>query len=546
VVVSPLPVVPPVHRDPSRHVIAMKTKKTTYVSPGDDENMHREYERGLKAAVRELGKSHPLHIGDEEILAEPEFEVRAPFDTSVLIGKFQTASPALIRSAIATAKRAFPAWKETGWKQRVKILRKAATLLEREKYTLAALITYEAGKTRAEAVAEVSEAIDMIRYHAAVYVRNRGYVAPMESEPPETVCRSVMRPYGTWTVISPFNFPLSLATGMASGALLCGNTVVLKPTSEAPFSCLKLYEALVAAGVPSGALHYLTGPGGAFGEVITAHPDVDGIAFTGSRDAGIWLQRSFSERQPYPKPVIAEMGSKNPVIVTANADLDKAAEGVMRSAFGYSGQKCSAASRVYVHQAVFESFVRLLAIKTAALVTGDPRGRETYMGPVIDHAAKARFREIVARVLRDGGEIVTGGSEPAGSEFSHGYFVEPTIVTGLPRGHPLLKRELFVPLLIIEPCASLEEALSEANDTDFGLTAGIFSEDPQEVDYFFDVIQSGVAYANRRGGATTGAWPGMQPFGGWKASGSTGKGVGGPWYLLSYMREQAQTRISGP
>ena len=521
-------------------------KKTTYVSLSEDESLHEGYERGIRSVERELGKSHPLHIGDEEIHAGPEFEVRAPFDTTILVGKFQTASPALIRSAIATAKGAFPAWEETGWKQRVKILRKTAEILKRQQYELAALITYEAGKTRAEAVAETGEAIDMIRYHAAIVSKNRGFIVPMESEPPETVCQSVMRPHGTWAVISPFNFPLSLATGMAAGALICGNTVILKPTSAAPFSCLRLYEAFIAAGVPTGAVHYLTGPGGTFGEVVTAHPDVDGIAFTGSRDAGIWLQRRFSERQPYPKPVIAEMGSKNPVIVTANADPGKAAEGVMRSAFGYSGQKCSAASRVYVHHAVFDAFIRALVHKTGELVTGDPRKRETYTGPVIDTAAKARFREVVARVRRSGGEILAGGDEPVRGDLPTGHFVLPTIVTGLPREHPLVKKELFIPLVIVERCASLEEALARANDTDFGLTAGIFSEDPQEVGYFFNAIRSGVVYANRRGGATTGAWPGMQPFGGWKASGSTGKGVGGPWYLLSYMREQSRTRITGP
>ncbi len=352
-----------------------------------------------------------------------------------------------------------------------------------------------------------------------------------------------MRPHGTWAVISPFNFPLSLATGMAAGALICGNTVLLKPTSEAPFSSLKLYEAFISGGVPANAVHYLTGPGGTFGDVITAHPGIDGIAFTGSRDVGIWLQRRFSERQPYPKPVIAEMGSKNPVIVTAAADIAKAAEGVARAAFGYGGQKCSATSRVYVHPAVFESFIIALKKKTESLVVGDPRHRNVFTGPLIDAKAKERFDEIVARTRRDGGRFISGGEPDTGASRAQGYFVRQAIVTGLNHGNPLIKKELFVPFLIVEQCPTLEQAVHEANDTDFGLTAGIFSEDPGEVEYFFNTIQSGVTYANRRGGATTGAWPGMQPFGGWKASGSTGKGVGGPYYLLSYLREQSQTRI---
>ncbi len=518
-------------------------KKLTYTSLEQDDSLHEHFERALSAVKKDLGKSHHVHIGEAEISAGPGFEVRAPFDTSILVGRFQDATPELIRSAIAGAKAEAPAWEEKGWKERVKILRKTAAILEKDLFALAAAIVFESGKTRGEALAEVSEAVDMIRYHAEIATKNRGFITPMRSDSPATVSTSMMRPYGVFAVISPFNFPLSLSTGMASAALLCGNTVILKPTSAAPFSCLKLYEAFIKAGVPANAVHYITGSGGVFGELVTAHPDIDGIAFTGSRDVGIFLERGFAERQPYPKPLIAEMGSKNPVIVTANADIGKAAEGVARSAFGYSGQKCSAASRVYVHPAVYDHFVEALTRKAEAIVVGDPRERGTFMGPVIDKKAVTRFHETVARVRRDGGKILSGGGTLTGGIFENGYFVMPTIATGLDKSHPLLRAELFVPLIFVESCPSLEQALREANGTDFGLTAGIFSEDRQEVEYFFHTIRSGVTYANRRGGATTGAWPGMQPFGGWKASGSTGKGIGGPWYLLSYMREQSRTSI---
>jgi 1-pyrroline-5-carboxylate dehydrogenase len=392
-------------------------------------------------------------------------------------------------------------------------------------------------------MAEVSEAIDMIRYHAEAFSRNRGFVTPMKPESPFSESVSVMKPYGTWAVISPFNFPISLAAGMAAAALICGNTVILKPTSTAPFSCLKLYEAFIEGGVPEDAVHYLTGPGGKFGDIVTAHPDIDGIAFTGSRDAGVWLQRSFTERQPYPKPVVAEMGSKDPVIVTAHADLKKAVEGITRAAFGYGGQKCSATSRVYAHTLIFDAFTEALKTKTQSLSVGDPRARETDVGPVIDRKAVETFQDAVERTRRDGGKIITGGEVLSGDRYARGHYVQPTIVTGLKNGHPLIKKELFVPLVIVEPFESLDEALRMANDTDFGLTAGIFSENEEEIRYFFNHIQSGVTYANRRAGATTGAWPGSQPFCGWKASGFSGRGVGGPWYLLSYMREQAQTRV---
>jgi 1-pyrroline-5-carboxylate dehydrogenase len=402
-------------------------------------------------------------------------------------------------------------------------------------------MTYEAGKNRFEALAEVCEAIEMLRYNCAIYEEERGFAVPMSEVTGERSI-STMQPYGVWAVISPFNFPLVLAAGMVSAALLTGNTAVLKPTSNAPLTGLKLYAAFVQAGVPGGALNVITGPGAPFGTVVAAHPDVAGIAFTGSRDAGIWLQHNFSVRQPYPKPFVAEMGSKNPAIVTASADLSKAVEGVVKGAFGYSGQKCSATSRVYVESAVAPEFLEQLRAATEKIVVGDPRKSDVFVGPLIDRAALAKFTDAVKEGLLDGGTVVAGGTVLRDGVWNRGCYVRPTIMTGLPRGHRLFEEELFVPFLLVDTITSLEEGLREANATEYGLTAGIFSEDEDEIERFFASMQCGVCYANRRGGATTGAWPGVQPFGGWKASGVTGKGVGGPYYLLSYVREQTRTR----
>jgi 1-pyrroline-5-carboxylate dehydrogenase len=330
---------------------------------------------------------------------------------------------------------------------------------------------------------------------------------------------------------------------MAAAALICGNTVILKPTSAAPLSALKLHEAFTGSGVPPSAVHYVTGPGRSFGEIIVSLPDIHGIAFTGSREAGMWLQREFAARQSYSKPVISEMGSKNPVIVTLHADLPKAVEGVVKSAFGYSGQKCSATSRVYVQDQVAEEFLSLLRERVESLVVGDPRKKETSLGPVIDMKALHAYQDAVSRTIQDNGKIITGGRVLSGDLFDEGHYLQPTIVTGLPFDHPLAKKELFVPFLLVFTFTNIDEALREANATEYGLTAGIFSENAEEVEYFFENIQFGVTYANRKEGATTGAWPGYQSFGGWNASGSTGKGIGGPYYLLSYLREQTQTRI---
>jgi len=518
-------------------------KKLTYVDLLADETIHQAYETALEQVQAELGNSHPMFFAGEEHWTGSEFDVVSPFDTRILVGRFQQGTEEHIESAIKAAKEGFFSWEQRDWRERAGILRRCADHLDDRKFLLSALITCECGKNRYEALAEVSEAVDIVRYYVDLYEKNQGYIIPMEPESSTATCRSVMRPHGVFAVISPFNFPLALAAGMASAALITGNTVILKPTSTAPWSALKLYEAFISGGVPPSAVHYITGPGELFGKTIVAHRDIDGIAFTGSRDAGVWLQRTFAARQPYPKPVIAEMGSKNPVIVTARADVAKAVEGVVKAAFGYSGQKCSAASRIYVEIPVAERFMAELKKQVETLSIGDPRKRDTVIGPVIDRNAVETFRDAVVRTRKDGGQIIAGGNVLRGGELDQGYYVEPTVVAGLPRNHPLFQRELFVPFIITDTFSTLAEAVGEANATDYGLTAGIFSEHDDEVEYFFSKIRFGVTYANRQGGATTGAWPGSQSFGGWKASGSPGKGAGGPYYLLSFLREQAQTRI---
>ena len=517
--------------------------KVTYASALSDESLHRNYEEALAAVPKILGGSHPLYIGGKEVFSSTTFEVKSPLDTGISIGRFQNAAKEQVNAAIAAAREGFSSWSRTSWQHRVIVLRKCAEVLDGRKFQLAALITYEVGKIRSEAVAEVEEAIDMIRYYCDCYEQENGYVRQMEPGEPGQECRSVLRPYGVFAVISPFNFPVSLAAGMAGAALLTGNTVVFKPTSEAPYSGLVLYRALREGGIPENALQFLTGPGKDFGSVIVAHPDIAGIAFTGSRDAGTWLHRMFTATQAFGKPMVAELGSKNPAIVTASADIAKAAEGVVRSAFGYSGQKCSAASRVYVQAEVMGVFLDELKERTGKLAVGDPRERGTGLGPVIDTTAVAKFRAAVADARKDGGTVVTGGTVLSGGIFDRGYYAAPTIITGLPQSHRLVQDELFVPVLLVSPFATLEEAVRLANRTQYGLTAGIFSGQQKEIEYFFENIEFGVCYANRSAGATTGAWPGSQPFGGWKGSGLSGKGVGGPYYLLSFVREQAQTRV---
>jgi 1-pyrroline-5-carboxylate dehydrogenase len=401
---------------------------------------------------------------------------------------------------------------------------------------------YEVGKNRLECVGDVEEGADLISYYCDQIEHHRGFVEPMGTLGPGEENLSVLRPYGVWAVISPFNFPLALAAGPAGGALAAGNTVVFKPASATPFLGARLNDIVHEAGLPAGVFNFITGPGSTVGQELIDNDGIDGIVFTGSKAVGLKLMRDNAAR-PIPRPLIIEMGGKNPAIVTSSGDLDKASDGVMRSAFGAQGQKCSACSRVYIQRDVREKFVALLVEKTKRIKVGNPLERDTWMGPVINQAAVETYLSAVDRAKRGGGKILIGGKRITSAPFDRGYFVEPTVIDGLPASHPLFSEELFVPITVLADVMTLDEALDLANRTEYGLTAGIYSENERDLQKFFERIQAGVTYANRRAGATTGAWPGINPFGGWKASGSTGRGTGGPYYVQQFMREQSRVRV---
>jgi len=322
---------------------------------------------------------------------------------------------------------------------------------------------------------------------------------------------------------------------MASSALIAGNTVVFKPSEETPASGAVLGEIVVAAGLPAGVFNLVQGGPGTGRALVDA--GVDGIAFTGSAEVGREIARKLQDG-PYARPALTEMGGKNPAIVTDSADLDAAAEGVARSAFGLSGQKCSACSRAIVVDSVYDEFVDRLAAKASELALGDPGDSETFVGPVINEGSVERYERAVAAAKSDG-RVAAGGGPPGLA----GHFVEPTVVADLPLGHALERDELFLPFVTVTRVSSFDEAMAEANAPVYGLTAGIFTGDESEKERFLAEIQAGVVYVNRRAGATTGAWPGTQTFCGWKSSGSTGKGGLGAWYLPQFMREQSRTIV---
>ena len=309
--------------------------KVTYFTLAVDERIDPQYESALERFRHDLDGYYPMYIDGEEVRSDyGEFEHRSPIDTSIVVGHFQKGTRKHARLAIDAAKRSIETWGNRPWQERVRVMRQAADLIDQRKFEIAAAITYEVGKTRLEALAEASEAVDAIRYYANIMEENLGYSRKLGPGAQGEDCGMVSKPYGVWVVISPFNFPFMLANGMVLGALITGNTVVLKPTSEAPLSGLMLYRIYREAGVPKGALNYVTGPGAEFEEEFTSNPEVAGIAFTGSRDVGLGLHRKFVANQPYPKPIVMEMGSKNPTIVTGRADLGKAVEGIIRAAFG--------------------------------------------------------------------------------------------------------------------------------------------------------------------------------------------------------------------
>src|SRR4051812_7108429 len=518
--------------------------KITYATLGGEQldDLHRELDSAIAAAPSTFGREYPIYVNGQPVRAEQQFEDRSPIDTGVLIGRFQQGNRDHARSAVAAARAAYPAWAALPWAERLVLVQKVADAIRAHRWELSALMGYEAGKNRLECVGDVEEAADLISYYCDQIERHHGFIEPMSALGPGEENVSVMRPFGVWAVISPFNFPMALAAGPAGGALAAGNTVVFKPASATPLLGEKLYEMTREAGLPSGVFNFITGPGSTAGQELIDNDGIDGIVFTGSKEVGLKLMRDNAAR-PVPRPLIIEMGGKNPAIIASSADLDKASDGVMRSAFGAQGQKCSACSRVYIQKDVRDKFVATLVDKTKRIKIGNPLERDIWMGPVINEAAVNTYLSAIERATNDGGKILIGGKRITKPPLDKGYFVEPTIIDGLPTNHPLFSEELFVPITVIAKVMTLDEAIELANRTEYGLTAGIYSENENELKQFFDRIQAGVTYANRRAGATTGAWPGVNPFGGWKASGSTGRGSGGPYYVQQFMREQSRVRI---
>lgn len=507
------------------------------VGEGKQDEFNKNFDDSIEYVKNHFGKKYPCIINGKKIFSDRTFDVRSPSDTRLVIATFPKLDETQTKEAILSAKEAFGEWSRTPYQKRSEIFKQTADHISKIKFELAAWMSFENGKTRIEAMNDVDEAIDFMRFYAFQLEKNEGFCKHTPHPNPHEKTMSVLKPYGVWGIIAPFNFPSAIAIGMTAGALLTGNTAILKPASAAPLSSYFFAET-IAEKIPQGAINFVTGDGSVVGKTLIESEKVDGIAFTGSQIVGMTSFKKFTENTS--KPFIAEMGGKNPVIVTKKADLDKASEGVMRAAFGFSGQKCSACSRVYVQKSISQEFIKKLVEKSKSLKINMPWDKDTFVGPVIDKDAVSKFENAVNLARKDG-KIIFGGNKIDDSEHMNGYFVQPTIVTDLPKDHKLVTDELFLPFLCIDTYDDFDEAIALANKSEYGLTAGIFSEDKNQIDKFFEKIQAGTVYANRQSSATTAALVQSQPFVGWKKSGITGKGAGGEYYLQQFLRSQTQT-----
>jgi 1-pyrroline-5-carboxylate dehydrogenase len=521
-----------------------ETFKLTYASMfNPPEELHTYFDEASEEVKSKLGQEYGMIIAGEDHFASEKFEDRSPIDTGMVLGVFQKGTEKDAQAALEAAREAFPVWSGMKWQERVALLRKAAELIDQRTFEISAAMALEVGKNRMESLADVAETADLIRYACSQMEQNDGYIVEMGRDPLVGYTAtnfSKLRPYGVWLVISPFNFPTALTGGPTGAALVTGNTVVMKPATDTPWVVRLLAECFRDAGLPDGVLNYVTGPGRTLGQALIESPQVDGVTFTGSYDVGMQIYRDFAAGE-YVRPIILELGGKNPAIVSRHADVEQAALGIVRSAFGLQGQKCSACSRVYVEEPLYDVVLNRIVELAEKLTVGDPTDRTVYMGPVINQSSYNDFKNFTEE-LSQSGEFLTGGSVLAEGDYAKGYFCTPTVVADLPVEHRLWKYEMFLPITTVAKVSDLDQAMELANDVKYGLTAGFYGSE-EEVKWFFKNIRAGVTYANRPQGATTGAWPGFQPFGGWKGSGSSGKNAGGYYYLPLYMHEQIQTLI---
>ena len=491
----------------------------------------------IEAERAKSGAVYDLVIDGKKVKGPKQFASRNPARPAEIVGTVQSASPEQARAAVEAADRTFARWSKTPAGERAAVLFRAAELVRERRYEFDALLVLEAGKSWVEADGDVAEGIDFLEYYGREMLRyaQPHPIVPLEGE------RNEMRyiPLGAGVVIPPWNFAFAIMVGMTAAAVVTGNTVVLKPSSDSPVIAARFVDLLAEAGLPAGVVSLVTGSGGAIGDELVKHPRTRFVSFTGSKDVGLHVNRLAAEPQPgqiWIKRVVAEMGGKDGIVVAADADLGAAVEGVAQAAFGYQGQKCSACSRAIVEAPVYDEFVKRLVERTGKIAVGDTTDPGKSMGPVINEPSMKKIQQYIEIGKREG-KLVCGG----GRVGSDGWFIEPTIIADVPPDGRLAQEEVFGPVLAVIKAKDYDDALAIANNTEFGLTGSVYSQDRAKLERARDEFHVGNLYFNRK---STGALVGVHPFGGFNMSGTDSK-AGGPDYLLLFLQAKSVSEKTG-
>jgi 1-pyrroline-5-carboxylate dehydrogenase len=496
----------------------------------------------MRAAIEkvksELGKEYPLVIGGERITTDKKLDSINPAKKTEVVGRFQKATAELANKAIEVANETFKTWRHTSAEERASILFRAAEILRHRKHEMSAWMIHEVAKSWAEADGDTAEAIDFCEFYAREMLRY-AEEQPLTKTPGEDNQLSYI-PLGVGVVVPPWNFPLAIMAGMTSASLVTGNTVVLKPSSDAPTIAYKFFEILEEAGMPAGVVNFMTGSGGEVGDTLVDHPRTRYIAFTGSKEIGLRINERAARAQPgqlWIKRVVAEMGGKDAIIVDADADVEWASTGVVQSAFGFQGQKCSACSRAIIHKDVYEAMLEKIVDKTSKIKVSDPSDPTTNMSAVINQKAFESITAYIEKGKADGGRVLFGG----GSDNEEGFFIEPTVIADVKAGDTIEQEEIFGPVLAVVKADNYDHALEIANDTEFGLTGAVYSSDPAKLERAKKEFHVGNLYLNRK---CTGALVGVHPFGGFNMSGTDSK-AGGRDYLLLFTQAKVSSAKVG-
>jgi 1-pyrroline-5-carboxylate dehydrogenase len=478
----------------------------------------------------QLGREYPLLIGGERITTGDLLRSTNPSNPGELVGAHHKANPELASRAVESAYEAFHSWSHVLIEDRVRMLLRAAGILRSRKMEFNAWLSLEAGKTWPEAEAETSEAIDFCEYYARQMLRFLPAPAPVQL--PGEKGSLVYIPLGVGVIIPPWNFALAILTGMTVASLVTGNTSVIKPSSETPTVAHKFAEVLLEAGFPPACFSLLVGSGAEVGDILVEHPRTRFISFTGSREVGLRVNELAAKPrkgQIWIKRVVAEMGGKDAIVVDRECDIDSAVTGVVQSAFGYQGQKCSACSRAIVDEAIYDEFLDKLKARVQSLSVGPADTADVYMGPVISERARKSILDYIETGRKEGLRLVAGG------EAADGNFIPPTVFADVPRDSRLFQEEIFGPVLAVSKARDFEEAIHLANDTEYGLTGAVYTNNPEKAEQARNRFHVGNLYINRK---CTGAMVGAHPFGGFNMSGTDSK-AGGPDYLLQFLQAKS-------